>query len=762
MNIALAGLGWIDDATPEGNRLRWSYPFAALAQTGEYLGLPDNFIVERAELGEDLWTPPAVNSPDGAQVSGSWLPYPLAWWSAPTNIQLSDWFTVFRLQQPVQALRFTYHGPATRVRIWDRASRRKLADLPIKDQEYFCYAAGRIDEVSFLPLSSTLVMEGFSSLDLFQDRQLHWQQLTVIQCNDTLREGVGLEDVMPRYGLRPSIGARQWEELTDLGRKARDSHPPARPPAPVNMRVSKPNAGEETLDAWKTFEMMLGLRWEFACLLGFGCYDGPRRGASSLDQVNARLALRRQPTRPVAYRVRSSDARVECGNIVVCPAAAAGALAAPSVPRYLQPEVRLGEKEVLEASLLMDWIQHDFNATAAEIQEEMSASPAKGGSASERHFEYRSVDPEDPPFTGRLRRRFDVPWHDVTLQARAHARDAWDRTSDWSPWSAPTSLELVHSPYPPPLVSAKYVNGTVTITLQPGATDVPAWAPDAIVAGPPPGKVFFYRRDPNKPLSVAAVQVGAPFPSGAGDVYAASITPKDSIAFNPQDFQRGTLVVGKVPLRLVAITSTQVHFELSTDAASYASAFAANDGTLYQDERNESLWTKVHEESSIALGPTVQFNEPLPFPTLESDVLQYAARISYMGRLGPFGNVVSDFRIPVAPPVPPPFTVTLEGVDFYERTLSRIKLTQSIAADAMCRVCWALGDYTGKADDFSQRAVAGLYGPQTAQGGSLLHEVLSLPLDQATGLPLSVVTIGVQRVNASGGQSRFALATIKP
>jgi hypothetical protein len=757
MRIYLAATGWINDAQPHGNRLRWSYPCATRIKPDKYVGLPETIIIERASLDEDLWTRSPVQTAQGTISPSAVAIAPISWWSPPINLQLSDWFVIYRLPAPVQAVRFTYRGPKTQVRVKDTANNRLVADLPIANNEHFYLEAPLIDEISFIPLASTVYLDNFSTLDLFQDRGLKWQMIATLSVIEVLKRGATLDTVLPRCGGKSTLTNGQWNEFMELASKAQTSIPATAPPEPVDMLAQPPQEKVEAMPPWQTFDMVIGLRWEFACMFGFGYYDGPRADVSPLDRIDERLALDRVPHKPVAYRVRSEDRRVEASNIVVCPPYPAPPLATPGAPKYHNTVVRLKGDQSLEASIVMEWQQFDARAIGVEIEQQVSASPAKGTPTRSDSFLCRSSHPDDPPYTGRLTRLFNVPWHDVTLRARARACDAWDRTSGFSAWSTAAGLTLEHTAFPPPLLEAKYNKGIVTITRQPANQEVPDWQPDPIVRVAK-GKVCIYRRDPGKKPQAESVTVSAP-EWVEGNLYRAKITVSNPSAFTSQVFEGGTLTIGQARLRIAKLSGFYVYFSLPEDSSQYASAYSPGAGTLYQDLKDVSLWVKVHEELAEGLPSVLQFSEPLPPPTDKADVLSYYARVLYLGRLGPPSNIVADFRVPPVPSVPPPFTVELQGVDFYGRTLVKIKLTKPVSG-GQYRIWWAPGDYSKDAQSFSQKAVAGLYGPQSAQNTRFLYDLLALPLDKETGQPLSPITIGVQQVNQSGGQSQFQVVKL--
>jgi len=743
MNLHLAGIGWINDSRPRGNRLRWTYPFTQVTLGDRYLGLPKRFFIERTPVNEDLWKPPDVKAKDGTPVSGAWMAYPVSWWSAPLDYWLADAFTLIRLQAPAQAVRFVYHGPDSLMRIKDLTNQRLLLERPVTNGEFVFFASGCIEEVVFLgPIS--VHVEAFSFLDLFANRPGQWDLIAEIDVRAPLEQAASLAQVSGRVGAKLLIGDPEWKQLFEQVQKAKASTPLTDQPWRVNMRAINPAAKEGEPSAWQDLEMVLGLRWQFACLLGFGFHDGPRRNFCQFDDVRKHLLLKQPPAGPVAYRVSCDDGRVGPSNLVICPPYLAGKLAVPGEPAYINPEVRLAGDGSMEATLGMDWIQHDFNALCVEIEETVGASQARGSAAQTNRFECRQADPTAALLAGNMERRFSVAWHDVSLQARARALDGWDRVSAFSSLSAPVNLELVHAPYPPNLLSAKYVQGLTSLELD------PAWSPDPLVEAAN-GKVFIYRRDPNKLIKTATITLKEPLP--AGSYYQASYSAP--AGFNPQAFENGTIVIGQTRLELLEITASKVSFQLPLDSAGTVSVYKPGQATIHQDQKDASLWVKLHELPAANLPAFVQVNEPLAFPTGKADVLQYSARLSYLGRLGPFGNLASDFRVPKAPNPPPPFTVELQGVDFYSRTLVKITLTKAAKSSELFRVWWATGDYSAPNAGFADEAVAGLYDSQAALNGKILFDLLPLPIHPESHALLTTITIGVQQVNASGGQSKF-------
>lgn len=144
----------------------------------------------------------------------------------------------------------------------------------------------------------------------------------------------------------------------------------------------------------------------------------------------------------------------------------------------------------------------------------------------------------------------------------------------------------------------------------------------------------------------------------------------------------------------------------------------------------------------------------------EAVTLAYATRVAFLGRVGPIGSPVMVTLVPQVPTVPPPFTVTPLGRDFFSRTLVRGELLQVQPGDRFT-LWWAdgwEGDVGWPAGvPFEDRATPGEHGFQKAYGGTILYDVLSLPIP---GVRERRVTYGLQRVNGAGGQSRFTTVQV--
>lgn len=349
---------------------------------------------------------------------------------------------------------------------------------------------------------------------------------------------------------------------------------------------------------------------------------------------------------------------------------------------------------------------------------------------------------------GESARVFEVPFHDVTVSCRAWAVDAWDRMSLPSAPTGPTPLSLVHDPPPPPLDWARYAAGTTTLRRKLGDPDLPDWTPDRVVRNAVGARVAIHRKDNAKAPRVAHVTVSTPRPVGERE-YGTTVTGGAPLA----DFDGGFLIVPPFKTVITGVSGSEVRFQVQDQGGGAATVFEAGPGTLQQDPMAPGLWLRVADFPVAGLPEKLEFAEGLPLPVETADVLSYHARLEFLGRVGPPGNVVQAWRIPETPPVPPPFTVTRLGIDFYNRTLIRVTLTAPRAGKFT--VWWARG--TPSAVDFASKAAPGEHGAQEAEGGLYLFDLLPLPIPQTVN---ATVTIGVQPVNEGGGQGGFQIGTM--
>jgi hypothetical protein len=724
LRIFLSSLGWVPDV-PEGNRLRWLYPTMNTGKKGMYVGLPESILVERAPLHEDV-------KPQSYFSSASTMTVP-SWWDDHGTVNLSGFLPlVHKFSSPVQAVSFTYRGPKTKLLALDSGSRMVAARQNVNDGDPICLQASAIDTLLFLTYPS-VELQNFRTLDLFKDRGLQWETIAVIKVRDAF--GAQYQEVVSRYGTSTSLTKEQWNDIVEQVWTAQHSSPNSLP--------------KDDPSPWKTFELAVGIRWEYAVICGCGFFDGPHSVDSVLDSINVEKLLGNVPPHAYAYRVREPIRGGKHSNIVFCPGWVVSPLLPPSTPVYVDPQVKLHGNNTFEATYGLKWNQHDPLAIGVEFEEQISGSPSIPHSTPcNEVFENRGRSVGLSPFEEKIARSVEVPFFDVDLMCRCRAIDGWDRVSLPSAWAGPTSLVLIHQPPPPPLESAFHSSGQTKILRSVGDSVLPVWRPDVVVEKSL-AKVFIYRRILGLNQRIQTVNVTSPA-LVEGDLYKTIMT---TAVIAPNEFVGGYLVKGGFKTKIVDISGTEVFFRVPNVGGGTLILFGAGNVKLHQNPKHENLWTKVAEFPVNGLSTELDFSDSVPGPVDEADMLSYYARLSFSGQLGPPGNIVSAVRIPPVPAVSPPFTVELLGLDFYMRTMVKIHLTNP--SGGLFTVWWADGAYDE--DSFSSQAVPGEYKAQQAEDGLFLYDVLSLPIPNKTN---RTVTIGVQRVNASGGQSNFCTVQI--
>ena len=715
MRIYLSALGWIGES-PVGNRMRWSYP-AAHEASSSYLGFPKAIVVERAPLVRHKL--PKDDSRGGL--------IPLEWWDDIGSKTLAGSFPlVERLPTPVQAIRFRYRGPSARVLVLDELEEEPVFDRVLDDGEWVQVESAAIKQLTMFTVAMHL--EDLATVDLFRERDLDWTSIARIAVAPTLH--AQLQDVEPRHGVPLSITPPEWKDLVDQAREAAASSPASQV------------EGEPT--AWEMFDVLLALRWEHAALFGYGFFDGPHSSFSKLDDINAKSLLESVPQTPMVYRVRDVSDRVQPSNVAVCRPSIAAPLARPSEPVYVSARVRLDAEDSFAATFEVETTQGDSRAIGLRFQEEVGPSPTIGSAEQFDElvltgYSHRTTS------TSRNARSLIVPFHDVTLRARAAAFDGWDRESPFSSWSAPTSLELVHEPAAPPLRSAKHSDETVELARELGGTSVPDWTPDLVLIHSVP-RLAIYRQIGTPRVEHVVADEPALI---SGRLYDVRVPGVDS----PNDFEGGSISGAATKFTIESVDADRMLFTVP-DGPLGDSLFPAGPVTLRQDPLDLSLWAEVEDVDALALSEVITATDAVPEPTEVSDVLSYHARLQFLGHIGPPSNVVQAMRFPTPPTVPLPFTVALLGLDFYDRTMIKVAFT-SPQDEGRYSIWWA--DGVVPESDFENEAVPGEYGEQSVHQAHFLFDVLSLPV------PVNVdrtVTIGVQRVNAGGGQSGFKTATV--
>jgi hypothetical protein len=480
----LTSIGYIP-GKPEGNRLRWSYPTQSLYKRNSFLGLPEKIIIERAPIQDVKYQ---------TQLSTSSV-IPLSWWDDHGSINLTGFpILIHKLPSSVQAASFIYKGPKTRLIVMDSENNKIVVYRNLDNGDAVHLQTSNMDTFLFLAFHK-IELQDLKTLDLFKDRGLKWEPIAIISVREAFK--ANYKEVIQRYDAPVTLLKEQWADLADIAMKAQLSTPAG----PIKHK----------LELWKNLDMMIGLRWEFAVISGYGFFDGPHSKTSPLDNIYSDKLLKGIPPQAYAYRVREKDGRrgVKPSNIVICPNWLIAPLIAPSIPSIVSPEVRLNAKGIFEATYSMTWNHFDPCALGVEIEEEISPSVSVNSSLIKDTFESRSHRPEEAPMQGKIARSLNVPFHDVKIRSHIRATDGWDRISTYSSWTPFTPLELHHNPPAPPLESARYDAGTVHIFRQIDNSLLPDWSPDIIVEKAL-GKVYIYRKDLNKNPRVVDVNVSAP------------------------------------------------------------------------------------------------------------------------------------------------------------------------------------------------------------------------------------------------------------
>lgn len=715
MKIYLSALGWVTDAPP-GNRLRWRYPFSAV-QDGKLLGLPESLLIERAMIKEEI----RQFSPYASTAAG----VPASWWDELAPVNLSGTPPLVHDFSPtIQALHFQYRGERARLMIRDPQSETVYLDRVVTDGETVSFEAPEIGQL--LVFAYSAVLEQLRTLDLFRERPLPWS--TIAEVKPSATATAPYDHVLTRWQATPDLTRLQWEELTRLQLEA------AAGPTTEDDQGPAP---------WDRVEAALAVRWQFAVLYGMGFRDGPRSTLSVLDAIDMAAMSTAPPSSAVAYRVREKAGRVSPSNVSVCPPLVAPPLLAPSLTVH-EPRVSMRYGDEFIGEFTLRWSHSDGRAIGVAVNESISASLSRARDEIVENYESRGRS-LDEPRAGEAFRTINLPFHDVTLNARAQAIDGWDRVSDYSSWCGSTPFELRHFPVAPPLESAFHAEGQVRILRQSADEHTPEWRIDPVVreAG---GTVRIYRQTAQPRILEGTTSTPVWVD---GDQYRVSVNPVPGPVF-----AGGYLNAGTVKASITRIEGAEIFFNLRPEGLDTVTVFSAGPCLLQQDIKDLSLWMQVAEFPAEGLPRELSFPDLSRSMPEEVEVYSYCARLAFLGRLGPPSNAVQVIRRPLALNVPPDFTFQLLGEDFYNRTMVLIRMTRPVPHQRFT-IWWAKGtwDQVG----FGLHAVPGSYGIQAAHDGQFLFDVLPLPVPRR--IPMSI-TLGVQQVNEGGARSAFSVLPV--
>jgi hypothetical protein len=727
MKIYLSALGWVPDE-PEGNRLRWVFPVEVVDDLS-YSGLPETIIIERAPLDEDLPRPSLTTAP-----SVNYIPnVPQSWWDTLGNVQPSSFLLPKKYTFPksVQGIQFTYQGPNTLMKVINPIG-EIIASRVVQNDENIIIQSAEISSIQIFAYDAKL--KDLKILDLFQERLLNWSKIARISVADTIN--YSLHEAAKRFNFNQTINKEEWEQFVEAAQMAVESTP-----------LEDKNLDEPS--KWKAFELLMSIRWEHAVLFGYGFFDGPHEAIPENDWIDQNLIFKNVPTTAVVYRVRDEKTKnLSC--MAICPPHIVGALQPPTNLVYVDPKVRLtyaddhedNEISKFEANYKIHWSKPDPTALGAEIEEEIRT--ASSGTDSLNYI-CRTQQANDLPLEGVTERIQDVPFHDSQLRCKARAIDGWDRVSNYSAWTNWTSLELEHFPAPPNFINAQWINGNATLIRQKGDTTFPKWQPDPVIESDPSAKVSIYRRKLGQTGFPAREKFQIQDPIHVKDnQYKAQVIG----ASNLEKYIGGYLIKSPFKEQIKDINGNILYFDISPGGDGTS---VCDDIYLQQNPLHLDLWDKVAEFDANNLPNPVEFPDNIPDVGELGDTLSYHARVIYLGgRIGPPSNTVQAIRIPTAPNKPDPFTVEQIGVDYYNRTMIKIKFNQPVNSGKYT-VWWARGE-SPDAEHFREKAVQGVLQEQAVYENQYLYDVLAIPLPQTVS---RIITIGIQRVNDGGAQSDF-------
>ena len=511
------------------------------------------------------------------------------------------------------------------------------------------------------------------------------------------------------------------------------------------------------VERWAQFSALLAVRWRHALLYGFGFLDGPQAGpGTAADNVASDLLLQEMPTQPVLYRVRCQfgDGSLEVSNPMIVPPMVAGPLAPPQDIAYEKARIRLfeGDEYLFEAQLGLG--ANDRRVRGVEIEEEFAPSPILATAVISDTFLFQSWEPADTNQRMLINRAATLPFYDIPVSCRARSLDIWDRTSPWSAPTLPVFPVFEHSPLPPTLLDARVKDGMVTLFASLPGNSFAEWQPDHAAANTPGAVLEVMQR--NKEPAIVKVSLGqAEFVSSVGggrlELYRA---PFLAPLANPERFEGGYLIASGMRATVFEVDALGVGFSPIPDGADTTVMPGEGAARLQQAPNHPDLFAPVTSFDVNAVPDQIVFEPGLPSPVGTVQTAYYALRVDMGIVTGGLGNMVAAIRHPDRPSPPPPFSVEVLGLDFYNRTLIRVRFAED-AGKGPFVVTWADGVIDTSA--FHDAAIQGDYGPQQALHGLELFESMSLPVQTKLA---RTVTFGVQAKTDGGYVSDYVLLSV--
>lgn len=748
MEILLSALGWVDEF-PRGNRLRWSIDFESI-EANEFIGLPVQAVVERADVHPDAQVTDSnlINHPFGS--------IPSTWWEdLPDLITPEALPSRWILPRTAQGLHFSYQGPGGVLRVYGSAD--GPGQPPPLVMERTLGAVETLDlfdesirEMHFF--GGPVQITNARMLDLFDDHDagLDFQPIAILAPETSTTYDV--IQAYQRYPGPPDISPLDWQTFQeDLVGQA---------------LVSNPLVGSASLDdpsPWSLVSSVLAVRWEYAMLYGLAFLDGPDAAPGSSDDSINTGGLLDAPTQPAVYRVRCTFAndQVVTSNPVCLLPFITSPLQHPSGVAYRDPLVRLFGESDYELDTTLEIEGFDARAIGADVHEIVGSSPLLDTPVESDQFTFRSWRPTDDHRKMELNRHRRLPFYDTPLRVRARSIDGWDRSSPWTAWTVPVVPLFLHSPTPPPLISAAHIDHEAILIADNQTNSFADWDPDHAARNTPGSTVEVFRRSAAPAYEEHTVGSPGYHLSGAGDLGQFGVGVPVSV-IDPERFIGGKLIAGASTTSIVDIDNGRFVLAPVADSTGDTRLFEQGPAALQQSVNHPALFAQIASLPVEDLEDLLKVFDPLPTPFKTTEHEYYAIRVNIpyppdpASIVGPISNLVSAARHPHPLDPPPPFLVELTGVDFYNRTMVRTQFADHVT-EGSYGIYWADGSVVD-ALEFAEIANRGDHGIQPPLDGLHLFESFSMPLPQSEG---RVVTIGVYRENMGGFKSGFTIEQLE-